>query len=253
MPHNGTEVPDAIAARMTEAALQLPDTDWHMDRLYGFADQLRASVIKPIYSRYVIDLNRPPDGKALYPGSSNTELCPLTCFDFSPVYKESEAPDEAEVAERTWGFWRPYHIKIRDELARIRERHGIALLYEAHSIRSQVPRFFDGVLPDLNLGSADGKSCAPALEAALAAFLQHTPEFSSVVNARFKGGYITRTYGKPQDDVHAVQLELSQATYMEEQPPFGYRDELAEKVQPTLKALLTTMLEWAEQQKASTK
>ncbi|MFQ6024037.1 MAG: N-formylglutamate amidohydrolase, partial [Acidiferrobacterales bacterium] len=145
-------------------------------------------------------------------------------------------------------FWRSYHIKIREELERIREQHSVALLYEAHSIRSRVPRFFEGVLPDFNLGTADGKSCSPALESKLAEALKQASGFTSVVNGRFKGGYITRKYGSPEENIHAVQLELSQATYMDEEYPFTYRDELATKVQPSLKALLNNMLEWTEEQ-----
>lgn len=245
MPHNGTAIPDALAARLTEQALQLPDTDWHVGRLYGFAGGLGASVIRPVYHRYVVDLNRAPDDTALYPGASNTEVCPTSCFDLSPIYRRGAEPDAAEIAERMETYWRPYHHLLAEELARIRDKYGIALLYEAHSIRSRVPRFFEGVLPDFNLGTADGKSCAPALERRLVEMLAPLTRFTYVVNGRFKGGYITRVYGKPEDNIHAVQLELSQITYMDEDYPFTYHEQHATKVQPTLKALLSNMLEWA--------
>jgi N-formylglutamate deformylase len=168
MPHDGTRIPGDLEARMTKRALQRPDTDWHVARLYQFSQDLGASLIRPLYHRYVVDLNRAPDNTTLYPGSSNTEVCPSSCFDDSPIYRDGAVPDATEVAERIDTYWRPYHQRLQQELARIRNAHGVALLYEAHTIRSRVPRFFEGVLPDFNLGTADGKSCAPALTQRLA-------------------------------------------------------------------------------------
>lgn len=246
MPHCGTAIPESIARTMSEAALRVPDTDWHVERLYDFASELGAGVLRARYSRYVIDLNRPPDDTTLYPGQSNTELCPTTAFDFSKIYREGCAPTQQDIARRIETYWRPYHDRLRDALARIRERHGIAVLYEAHTIRSQVPRFFEGVLPDLNLGSADGASCAPELERVLGQVLAGTNNFTHVINGRFKGGYTTRAYGGPDSGVHAVQLELSQRTYMDEDYPFTYREDKAARVQPILRRLLERTLEWAE-------
>jgi len=246
MPHNGTSIPGDLEARMTKRALQRPDTDWHVARLYQFAQDLGASLIRPLYHRYVVDLNRAPDDTTLYPGSSNTEVCPSSCFDDSPIYRDGAAPDATEVAERIDTYWRAYHQYLQQELARIRNAHGVALLYEAHTIRSRVPRFFEGVLPDFNLGTADATSCAPALEHHIADVLTKLDGYSSVVNGRFKGGYITRAYGKPGDDIHAVQLELSQRTYMDEDHPYTYREQLAQQVQHALKSVLTTMLKWAD-------
>lgn len=246
MPHDGTAVPQPIAARMTEAALRLPDTDWHVSRLYAFAAGLGAGVMRPVHSRYVVDLNRAPDGAELYPGADNTGLCPETCFDRSPVYRAGRAPDGEEVTARRELYWRPYHVALQEELLRLREAHGVALLYEAHSIRSEVPRFFAGRLPDLNLGTAGGASCAAGLERRLAAVLAEVRDFSHAVNGRFRGGYITRAYGEPRHRVHAVQLELSQRTYMDETHPFTYREPLAARVQPVLRRLLEAMLAWAE-------
>ncbi len=249
MPDDGTIIPDALEARMTERALQRPDSDWHVARLYQFAAGLGASLIRPLHHRYVVDLNRAPDNATLYPGSSNTEVCPSSCFDDSPIYRDGAVPDATEVAERIDTYWRPYHQRLQQELARIRNAHGVALLYEAHTIRSRVPRFFNGVLPDFNLGTADGKSCAPALTQHLADQLARIARYSYIVNGRFKGGYITRAYGKPGDNIHAVQLELSQRTYMDEDHPYTYREQLAQQVQPALKSVLTTMLKWADSAK----
>src|SRR5262249_14171200 len=163
MPHVATELPSDVAARMTDAGRGVPDTDWHIDRLYDFAAGLGASLIRPLWSRYLIDLNRAPDGRALYPGASNTELCPTTTFDDRPIWQDGEAPTEREIADRRERFWRPYADALTAELHRVKERHGLALLFDAHSIRSRVPRFFSGRLPDLNLGTGGGVTAAPDL------------------------------------------------------------------------------------------
>jgi N-formylglutamate deformylase len=244
MPHNGTLIPEDIARRMTEHARTVPDTDWHMDRLYDFAAGLGAGVLDPFYSRYVVDLNRPPDNKPLYPGSSNTELCPLTCFDETPVYLRGEAPDELEVEDRVERYWGPYHRKLEDELKRLKKTHGVAVLFEAHSIRSQVPRFFQGRLPDFNLGTADGASCDLKLQKLLRGVLRSAEGYTFVANGRFKGGYNTRHYGAPVNGIHAVQLEQAQCSYMEEQYPFAYDEARAEQVKPCLVQLLETVLAW---------
>ncbi len=248
MPHDGIAVPLDLAACMTAHARTKPDTDWHMARLYDFAGGLGASVLRPFYSRYVIDLNRPPDGKPLYPGASNTELCPTRCFDETPIYQRGEEPGTGEIAARRDRYWQPYHDHIASTLAVLKARHGIALLFDAHSILSVVPRFFDGKLPDLNLGTANGTSCKPSLEAALTAVLESATGYTHVVNGRFTGGYITRAYGDPGNGVHAVQLEQAQCSYMSEDSSYDYREDLAEGVRPTLRALLETMLEWSTSQ-----
>lgn len=245
MPHNGTEIPEDIARRMTDHARTVPDTDWYMDRVYDFVESLGAGVIKPRYSRYVIDLNRAPDGTALYPGASNTELCPLTCFDESAVYLEGKAPGESEINERIERYWRPYHRKLEDELTLLKARHGVAVLFEAHSIRSEVPRFFEGRLPDFNLGTANGSSCDPHLEKLLRGVLRSAKGYTFAVNGRFKGGYNTRNYGAPAAKVHAVQLEQAQRTYMEETAPFAYDEDKAREVKSILTQLVEIMLAWA--------
>lgn len=244
MPHVGTQIPPALQARMTAAALAVPDTDWHVDRLYDFLDELGASVIRARYSRFVIDLNRDPSGQPLYPGASNTELCPTALFDDTPIYKPGAAPDAAEIEERLNTYWRPYHERLAAALAALKARHGRALLFDAHSIRSRVPRFFEGRLPDVNLGTGGGTSAAPALAQRALAAAQGWPAYTAVLDGRFKGGYITRHYGRPGEGVHAVQLELSQFTYMDEDPPFAFREERAAEIRPLLRAVLEAILTW---------
>jgi len=246
LPHVGTRIPDELRAAYVERALGTEDTDWHLERLYDFARSLDATVLVPTCSRYVIDLNRPPDDTPMYPGASNTELCPTHFFQGDALYRAGCAPDATEVARRRDVFWRPYHDALRSALAAARARHGYALLWDGHSIRSEIPWLFEGRLPDLNLGTASGLSCAPALRERLHAVLR-AGAFSHVVDGRFKGGYITRHYGAPQAGVHAVQMEMCQLLYMDEVPPFAYRTELATRVQPLLRELLATMLAWRPQ------
>ncbi len=244
MPHVGTHVPDEIASDMSDAALELPDTDWHVDTLYDFLYDLGVSVVAATHSRYVIDLNRAPDGASLYPGRDVTDLCPTTTFDNDPIYRPDRAPDDRAIAKRLERYWHPYHQKLAESIAELKEQHGYALLWDAHSIRSVVPRFFEGKLPDLNLGNSDGSASDPSLAGQLLEIAEDAPGYSAVLNGRFKGGYITRTYGRPAERVHAIQLEQSQATYMEEAPPFTFREDLADKVRPVLRRLIEATLAW---------
>jgi N-formylglutamate deformylase len=242
-PHAGIDIPPALADRMTTAALLRADTDWHLPRLYEFAQAMGASLLVPRYSRYVIDVNRPPDDVSLYPGQDTTGLVPVDTFRKEPLYRAGEEPGASEVAERRELYWKPYHDALEGELERLRARHGRVVLWDAHSIASTVPRFFAGRLPDLNLGTADGHACAPELQLAAEAVLKAQREFSHVSNGRFKGGYITRHYGRPADHQHALQLEMCHATYMDETAPFGYRPDLAARVQPVLKSLLAAVVD----------
>ena len=241
LPHDGTALPDDIAARLTDGARRVPDTDWHVSRLYDFARELGASILVPHWSRYVVDLNRPPDDTSLYPGQNTTGLCPVRQFSGEPVYREGTEPDAAEIAVRVRQYWRPYHDTLDAELARIRGVHGRAVLWEGHSIRGTLPFLFDGALPDLNLGTAAGASCRPQLQQRLAAVLDGQGEYTQVVNGRFKGGYITRHYGAPGTGVDAVQLELAQRTYMDEDS-FEYLPGKADKLQVLLRRLLDAAL-----------
>jgi N-formylglutamate deformylase len=216
LPHDGEELPFEIAQRMAPDARRLPDTDWYVGRLYDFARELGASILRPTYSRYLIDLNRPPDDMSLYPGQNTTGLCPTVEFSGMPIYLDGQAPDADEIAQRIERWWRPYHDALAAELARLREAHGRAVLWEGHSIRSVVPFLFEGRLPDFNLGTVDGRSCTPALQARLESVLAAQRDYTWVANGRFKGGYITRHYGRPDTGIEAVQLELAQCNYMDE-------------------------------------
>ncbi|MBP2299284.1 N-formylglutamate deformylase [Azospirillum picis] len=248
MPHCGTALAPGLAGRLTDEALTLRDTDWHIPRLYGFAGRYGATLLSARYSRYVVDLNRPSSGESLYPGQATTGLCPDILFDGTPLYRDGQAPGPEEVAERVERYWRPYHEALEAELARVKERHGFALLYDAHSIRSQVPRLFDGRLPDLNLGTARRTSADPALIAAVVASMERAAAaegLTCVADGRFVGGHITRCYGRPADGVHALQMELSQDRYMDEEaPPFAYRPDRAERLQRVLAAVLDAFTGW---------
>lgn len=247
LPHDGTAIPEAIASRMTPVAHRVPDTDWHVGLLYDFAKELGASLIAPRWSRYVVDLNRPPDGHALYPGWSETALVPVNTFAGEPLYLAGEMPDAKEITARVEQYWRPYHAALRDELERLRAQHGRAVLWDGHSIRSRVPVFFDGRLPDFNLGTANGASCSPALQARLTDTLREHADggdssaYTHVVNGRFKGGYITRHYGQPDQGIDAVQLELAQCAYMDENS-FAYQPDRTAGVQYVIRELLKQCL-----------
>ena len=249
IPHAGMALIPGLAERLTDSGRQLPDTDWWLDRLYGFAaPDLDATVLSATHSRYVIDLNRDPSGASLYPGQATTGLFPATTFDGEPLYRRGRelAPEETDGRQR--GYFDPYHAALAAEIARVKSLHGFALLYDCHSIRSEVPRLFAGTLPVFNLGTNSGQSCATGLEAALADVLTSAAGFTHAVNGRFKGGWITRAYGRPGEQVHAVQMELACRAYMSERPPFGYDPALAAAVQPVLRELLKTMLAWGEAQ-----
>ncbi len=252
IPHAGTAVPKEIACNMTLQALQMPDVDWHLTLLYDIAKAYDASILSAEYVRYVIDLNRPPEDTSLYPGQDTTGLCPIDTFDKRPVYNPGKEPDQNEIQNRIKQFWRPYHDKLELELKRIHAIHGIALLWDAHSIASHVPRFFDGKLPDLNFGTADLKSCDASLQDAIATTMHesvYAKKYSHEFNGRFKGGYITRHYGMPAINIHAIQLEMSQCIYMQEQPPYQYKPELAKDVKFLLVDLLETCIVWASRYK----
>jgi N-formylglutamate deformylase len=247
MPHAGTDIPDDVAANLMPCAAARADTDWHLPELYGFLDEMGASRLSARWSRYLIDLNRPPENTNLYPGQDTTGLCPVDTFGRERLYREGMEPDEAEVQGRLERYWRPYHDQLRAELERLLAEHGRVVLWDAHSIASVVPRFFDGRLPDLNFGTADGKSCSQQLEGVMIKLVDSQDQFSFVFNGRFKGGHITRHYGNPAGGVHAIQLEMAQCLYMDEAAPFGYRPDLAAQVQPLLRELLGAAVDWVRQ------
>jgi N-formylglutamate deformylase len=246
MPHIGRDIPADLHAAYHPRALAVEDTDWHLEQLYNFLPSLGASVLQPQMSRYVIDLNRPPNDAPMYAGSNNTELCPTHFFTGEPLYQPGCEPDAQERTHRRSTYWQPYHTALAEELARIKQQHGYALLWDAHSIRSQVPWLFEGRLPDLNIGTASGASADASIANAVmsavndfAATAQvNSAAFTSVLNGRFKGGYITRHYGNPAQHVHAVQLEKCQCLYMQEEAPFAYDPAKAQQIQPLLHSMM---------------
>ena len=246
LPHAGTELPDGVRSRLTEIGRTLPDTDWHIDRLYAFADNLPTTTVQAVFSRYVIDVNRDPSGASLYPGQATTGLCPTTTFAGEPLYLEGEAPDAHEIDERRTICFDAYHRALAEQVARVKAEHGYALLYDCHSIRSIVPRLFDGELPVLSLGTNDGQACAPALRDRLQGVMAKSG-LSHVTDGRFKGGWITRHHGRPHEHVHAVQMELAQRAYMHEDPPYAYDHDKAQALQPTLLGLLEAMLAFGDE------
>ncbi|HUX74736.1 MAG TPA: N-formylglutamate deformylase [Steroidobacteraceae bacterium] len=214
MPHSGTYLPPDLASRLAPAALDLPDTDWFVPQLYEFLAALGAALIRATHSRYVVDLNRPPDGAPLYPGQRETAVCPLESFDGEPLYARGDEPSRTEIDARLHRYWQPYHDRLRAMLDAALARHGHCLLWDAHSIRSTVPALFAGRLPDLNVGTVDGRSCSAATARRIVDALSAQPRFSFVVDGRFKGGYITRHYGDPALRIEAVQLEIAQSAYL---------------------------------------
>ncbi len=244
LPHVGIDIPAELKPLFVERALQVEDTDWHLEPLYAFARELGAGLLAPRHSRYVIDLNRPPENTPMYAGANNTELCPTRFFTGEPLYLEPFADAAAEIARRRDAYWRPYHEALDAELARLKREHGHAVLWDGHSIKSELPWLFEGRLPDLNLGTAGGTSCAPSLRQSLVDILERQTSFSHVTDGRFKGGHITRHYGRPQQGIHAVQLEMCWSCYMAEEPPYEIDPERARRLQPVLRSLLQTALDW---------
>ena len=244
-PHNGNAIPSSIAATMTEAGRSSRDTDWFVDELYSLEETATASRLIGLESRYVIDLNRPPDNRSLYPGQNTTGLVPIECFDGSRIYEDAE-PGTAEIERRIEAYWRPYHEQLRTELNRLREQHGFAILIEAHSIASQVPRLFDGQLPDFNLGTVNGQSCHESLLRCVSDAIRMHPKYTQVSNGRFIGGFITREYGRPEEHIHALQIELSQATYLDESTGSRHNEKSA-NVREVFKSIFRAIESWMPQ------
>lgn len=250
LPHTGTTIPAEYENRLVSPWRARKDADWWIDRLYDFAADLDATIVRTAISRTIIDVNRDPSGVSLYPGQATTELCPTTTFDGEPLWRE--APDAVEISARHAAYFEPYHAAVAAELARLREAHPTVVLYDCHSIRSVIPRLFDGTLPGMNLGTNSGRSCAPALQAAIEQ-IAATSEFDHVANGRFKGGFITRTYGRPATGVHAVQMELACRTYLAEPVPDvneadwppAYDPDHAAPMRAVLTKILNACLEFA--------
>ena len=250
LPHTGLDLLDVESA-LESAWLGRKDADWWVHRLYGFADELGATVIRTSISRTVIDCNRDPSGVSLYPGQATTELCPTTTFDGEPLYRAGSAPDANEIARRRRLYFEPYHEALVNELARLRSQHRAVVLYDCHSIRSRIPRLFDGELPNCNIGTNNGASCSPELTARIEAICDAT-DFVRVTNGRFKGGYTTRHHGHPADGVHAVQMELACRGYMREPDsvnsgnwPTPYDEAFAAPMRAALEKILAACVEFA--------
>ncbi|MCA8868924.1 MAG: N-formylglutamate deformylase [Rhodobacteraceae bacterium] len=244
-PHGGTFVPDEIMARLNQRGRGLDDTDWHIDLLYeGLL--AGATVVRAKFHRYVIDANRDPGGQSLYPGQNTTGLCPDTDFDGQPIWAEGQAPSADEVEARRLAFHAPYHAALATEIERVKARHGIAILYDCHSIRSEIPFLFPGLLPVFSIGTADGTTTAPALEAAVVNACTDAKGFDLVVNGRFKGGWTTRHYGRPADGIHAIQMELAQRAYLAaEAAPWAYDATRAEPLRAVLRTALVELERFA--------
>ncbi|MFL4469201.1 N-formylglutamate deformylase [Tateyamaria armeniaca] len=238
-PHAGTHVPPDTAADLNEAGRALADTDWHIDRLYaGLLPDI--TTVRANFHRYVIDANRDPAGVSLYPGQNTTTLVPLTDFDGQNIW--TTPPTESAISPRLSAFHTPYHAALETEIARIRDLHGVAILFDCHSIRSRIPFLFDGTLPDFNIGTDRGKTCAPEIEQAVNDICKTASGYTCVLNGRFKGGWTTRHYGRPADNVHAIQLELAQSTYLEaEHAPWTYDPTKADALRHHLTRILTTL------------
>lgn len=237
-PHTGIDVPADIVDRLNDNGLKLADTDWHLHRLYeGLLPN--ATVVRATFHRYVIDANRDPEGISLYPGQNTTTLVPLTDFDGQPIWKEGAEPTEADIVARRDAFHRPYHAALAAEVERVRAEHGVAVLYDCHSIRSRIPFLFDGRLPDFNIGTDGGVTCDAAIETATVAASAAAEGYTHVLNGRFRGGWTTRHYGRPRDNVHAIQMELAQVNYLAtETVPFAYDEARADQVRAPLKTIL---------------
>ncbi len=239
LPHTGTWLPDDVSAKLNDRGRALADTDWHIDRLYdGLVEG--ATTVRATFHRYLIDANRDPTGASLYPGQNTTGLVPLTDFDGKPIW--DAPPDAAEIEDRRQRYHAAYHAALEAELTGTRDRHGVAILYDCHSIRSRIPHLFPGTLPDFNIGTNGGTSCAAALEARVAATCAAHPEYSSVLNGRFKGGWTTRHYGRPREGIHAIQMELAQSAYLaDEAPPWSYDRAKAHRLRPILTRILSDL------------
>lgn len=252
IPHTGIDLA-GHEPRLQSTWIARRDADWHIDKLYSFAAELGATLVHTSISRTIIDVNRDPSGVSLYPGQATTTLCPVDTFDGDPLYNTGHEPDEGEIAARRTAYFDPYANALQDELKRLRAMHPRVVIYDCHSIRSKLPRLFDGELPVFNLGTNDGRSADTELEKLVAGLIEKSGQ-SWVVNGRFKGGWITRHHGRPEDGVHALQMEIACRGYMREPEgksspdnwPTPYEPDYAEPIRKQLKEILIAARDWAE-------
>ena len=242
-PHDGTGFPAQIKRTLNRHGIKNTDCDWHISKLYQHVLSSNISFIKARLSRYVVDLNRSPDGGLLYPGKLETAICPLTTFNGMPVYLPGKQPGEPEIHSRIEAYWKPYHHHIQSELKRIKDRHGYAVLWDAHSIRGEVPQLFEGVLPDLNFGTADGRSCTATIIDPIVNYAMNLSDYNVAVNGRFKGGYITRRYGDPENNIHAIQLEINQDNYLDDPEQLNIHEKKTRQLAHLLRALFRLLPE----------
>jgi formiminoglutamase len=243
LPHTGTHIPEHIAKKLNATGLEMADTDWNIHQLYdGLMEEV--SSVRTLVHRYVIDVNRDPSGQSLYPGQNTTGLCPTTDFEGQPIYLDGQEPDANEIKNRCEIFHSPYHAALQTELGRVKKIHGFAILYDCHSIRSQINFLFDGLLPDFNIGTNNGTTCAPKIETETLEICANAAGYTHVLNGRFKGGWTTRHYGKPQQGQHAIQMELAQKNYMHESAPWTYDETKAALLRDHLRKILTTLSQW---------
>lgn len=239
-PHGGTFVPQDITEKLNDNGHGLADTDWHITQLYdGLVDGL--TTVSATFHRYVIDANRDPMGASLYPGQNTTTLSPQTDFDGEPIWRVGYEPDHEETERRRLLFHRPYHAALKQEIARVKNIHGFAILFDCHSIRSEIPFLFEGTLPVFNTGTNDGTTCHPLVEQAIVGCCVEANPNSHVLNGRFKGGWTTRHYGMPSENVHAIQMEIAQRSYMTERPPWNFDHEKASVLRPQLCKMLQSL------------
>ena len=239
LPHTGTYVPPDILSRLNDRGKRLADTDWHVHQLYeGLVDNVTS--VRALFHRYVIDANRDPSGESLYPGQNTTGLCPAIDFDDNKIYEEGQEPSASEIERRRLAYHQPYHTALTEELARVKSRHGFVILYDCHSIRSHIPHLFDGKLPDLNIGTFKGNSCAQSITDVVVGACANS-SYSHVLNGRFQGGWTTRHYGDPDNEIHAIQMELCQSTYMHESEPWTFLEDRAAALRSVLRPILKSL------------
>lgn len=242
-PHTGTTVPEGIMACLNDNGHELADTDWHVHKLYGGL-LTELTTVRTLIHRYVIDVNRGPEDQSLYPGKNTTSLCPTTDFDGKPIYLVDKEPEPSQIQRRKIEFHQPYHDALQAELSRVKSIFGFVILFDCHSIRSRIPFLFEATLPDFNIGTNTGTTCDPTIEKAVVEVCKNADSFSHTVNGRFKGGWTTRQYGRPEINQHVVQMELAQSTYMQEKPPWAYDPSKADRLRIHLKTILTALSDW---------